>query len=71
MPCGTTIFFLSAAMLIPGTMIISIMGGGTVLQDISTPKGAHDPLIPYWLGCGIVAGGVTVNVFFGGMRGTW
>ncbi len=48
-------------------MIISIMGGGTVLQDISTPKGAHDPLIPYWLGCGIVAVVVTVNVFFGGM----
>ncbi len=66
---GTTIFALSAAMLIP-YMIISIMGGGTVLQDISTPKGAHDPLIPYWLGCGIVAVVVTVNVFFGGMRGT-
>jgi SSS family solute:Na+ symporter len=66
---GTAIFVLSAAMLIP-YMIISIMGGGTVLQDISTPKGAVGPLIPYWLGCGIVAVVVTINVFFGGMRGT-
>ena len=66
---GTAIFALSAAMLIP-YMIISIMGGGTVLQEISTAKGSHDPLIPYWLGCAIVAVVVTVNVFFGGMRGT-
>ncbi|MDB6064774.1 MAG: Sodium/proline symporter [Pedosphaera sp.] len=66
---GTAIFALSAAMLVP-YMIISIMGGGTVLQDISTAKGAHDPLIPYWFGCAIVAVVVTVNVFFGGMRGT-
>ena len=66
---GTAIFVLSAAMLIP-YMIISIMGGGTVLQDISTAKGAAGPLIPYWLGCGIVAVVVTINVFFGGMRGT-
>jgi Na+/proline symporter len=41
-----------------------------VLQDISTPKGSHDALIPYWLGCAIVAAAVTINVFFGGMRGT-
>src|SRR5882724_3949739 len=66
---GTAIFALSASMLIP-YMIISIMGGGTVLQDISTAKGAAGPLIPYWLGCGIVAVVVTINVFFGGMRGT-
>jgi SSS family solute:Na+ symporter len=66
---GTVIFALSAAMLVP-YMIISIMGGGTVLQDISTPAGAHDPLIPYWLGCAVVAVVVTINVFFGGMRGT-
>ena len=65
---GTAIFTLSAAMLIP-YMIISIMGGGTVLEDISAAKG-HDPLIPYWLGCAVVAVVVTVNVFFGGMRGT-
>src|SRR5882724_10968692 len=44
---GTAIFALSAAMLIP-YMIISIMGGGTVLQDISTAKGAAGRLIPYW-----------------------
>src|SRR5580658_1024659 len=66
---GTVIFLLSAAMLVP-YMIISIMGGGTVLQEISTAKGAHDPMIPYWLGCAIVAVVVTINVFFGGMRGT-
>lgn len=66
---GTLIFALSAAMLVP-YMIISIMGGGTVLQEISLAKGAEAPLIPYWLGCAIVAVVVTVNVFFGGMRGT-
>ncbi len=66
---GTLIFALSASMLIP-YMIISIMGGGTVLQEISTAKGSTDPLIHYWLGCAIVAVVVTVNVFFGGMRGT-
>jgi SSS family solute:Na+ symporter len=66
---GTVIFLLSVAMLIP-YMIISIMGGGTVLQDISTPKGSDSPFIPYWLGAAIVALVVTMNVFFGGMRGT-
>jgi SSS family solute:Na+ symporter len=66
---GTVIFALSAAMLVP-YMIISIMGGGTVLQEISTAKGSTDAMIPYWLGCAIVAVVVTVNVFFGGMRGT-
>src|ERR1700761_7552058 len=66
---GTVIFALSAAMLIP-YMIISIMGGGTGLQEISTPTGATVPLIHYWLGCAIVAVVVTINVFFGGMRGT-
>jgi SSS family solute:Na+ symporter len=64
---GTVIFALSAAMLIP-YMIISIIGGGLVLQDISR-TGASPPLIPYWLGCLIVATVVTLNVFFGGMRG--
>jgi SSS family solute:Na+ symporter len=66
---GTVIFALSAAMLIP-YMIISIMGGGTVLSEISADKATHSPLIPYWLGCAVVAVVVTVNVFFGGMRGT-
>src|SRR6266446_2508415 len=47
---GTAIFALSAAMLVP-YMIISIMGGGTVLENISTPKDGGAALIPYWLGC--------------------
>jgi SSS family solute:Na+ symporter len=63
---GTFIFALTAAMLIP-YMIISIIGGGQVLQDISVVNGS--PLIPYWLGCLIVTAVVTINVFFGGMRG--
>jgi len=60
---GTVIFVLSIAMLVP-YMIISIMGGGRVLNDISGTR------VPYWLGCAIVALVVTANVFFGGMRGT-
>jgi SSS family solute:Na+ symporter len=60
---GTIIFALSVAMLVP-YMIISIMGGGRVLADISQEH------IKYPLGCAIVALVVTANVFFGGMRGT-
>jgi SSS family solute:Na+ symporter len=60
---GTVIFVLTVVMLVP-YMIISIMGGGRVLNDIS--HGA----VAYWLGCAIVALVVTANVFFGGMRGT-
>src|SRR6266704_740682 len=45
---GTIIFALSAAMLVP-YMIISIMGGGTVLAQISHTGGTGNPLIPYWL----------------------
>ena len=60
---GTVIFALSVVMLIP-YMIISIMGGGRVLSDISGGR------VEYWLGCAVVALVVTVNVFFGGMRGT-
>ena len=66
---GTVIFALSAAMLVP-YMIISIMGGGTVLADISTSPETHQPIIPYVWGCAIVAVVVTLNVFLGGMRGT-
>src|SRR6059058_3888211 len=51
---GTVIFALSAGMLVP-YMIISIMGGGTVLAHLSDARGTGAPLIPYWLGCGIVA----------------
>jgi SSS family solute:Na+ symporter len=60
---GTVIFVLTICMLIP-YMIISIMGGGRVLADISDGK------VSYWLGCAIVALVVTTGVFFGGMRGT-
>ena len=60
---GTLIFVLSIVMLIP-YMIISIMGGGRVLTDISGGR------VIYPLGCAIVALVVTANVFFGGMRGT-
>src|SRR6266436_1563275 len=66
---GTVIFALSAAMLVP-YMIISIMGGGTVLAQISHVQGGTAPIIPYWLGCAIVAVVVTLGVFLGGMRGT-
>src|SRR5947209_19663569 len=51
---GTIIFALSAAMLVP-YMIISIMGGGTVLAQISHAGVSGSPLIPYWLGCAVVA----------------
>jgi SSS family solute:Na+ symporter len=60
---GTVIFILTIAMLVP-YMIISIMGGGRVLNDIS------DGRVVYPLGCALVALVVTMNVFFGGMRGT-
>src|SRR5437764_12578790 len=66
---GTVIFALSAAMLVP-YMIISIMGGGTVLAHLSDRGSVGAPLIPYWLGCAIVAVVVTMGVFLGGMRGT-
>src|SRR5580765_4017835 len=51
---GTLIFALCAAMLVP-YMIISIMGGGTVLAHLSDQGGTSSPLIPYKLGCAIVA----------------
>lgn len=63
---GTAIFALSVVMLIP-YLIISIMGGGIVLEQISVHNGAT--LIPFKLGCFIVATVVTLNVFLGGMRG--
>src|SRR5947209_4874093 len=65
---GTVLFALSAAMLVP-YMIISIIGGGTVLADLSRDGAGGAPLIPYWLGCLIVTLVVTMVVFFGGMRG--
>src|SRR5260370_42013147 len=66
---GTLIFALSAAMLVP-YMIISIMGGGTVLANISQTDPASGPLIPYWLGCGGGAVVGTLGVFLGGVRAT-
>jgi len=66
---GTIIFALSAAMLVP-YMIISIMGGGTVLAQISHAGPEGNPLIPYKFGCAFVALVVTLGVFLGGMRGT-
>src|SRR2546429_1993414 len=42
---GTAIFALSSIMLVP-YMIISIIGGGLVLQTISATEGSA-PLIPY------------------------
>jgi SSS family solute:Na+ symporter len=66
---GTVIFALSAGMLVP-YMIISIMGGGTVLANLSATGPAHQPMIPYAWGCAVVAVVVTLNVFLGGMRGT-
>jgi SSS family solute:Na+ symporter len=66
---GTVIFAVCAVMLVP-YMIISIMGGGTVLAQLSAGGGGEAPLIPYKLGCAIVAVVVTLGVFLGGMRGT-
>src|SRR5450631_3496850 len=52
---GTLIFILSVVMLVP-YMIISIMGGGRVLTDISGGR------VVYPLGCAVVALVVTANV---------
>jgi solute:Na+ symporter, SSS family len=59
---GTVIFGVSAFMLLP-YLIVSIIGGGTILEALS-----HG-VIPFWLGGAIVALVVMGNVFFGGMRG--
>jgi SSS family solute:Na+ symporter len=40
------------------------------LAHISDVHGTSAPLIPYWLGCAVVAVVVTLGVFLGGMRGT-
>lgn len=59
---GTLIFALTAAMLLP-YLIISIVGGGTILQALTDGK------ISYAAGGAIVALVVMGTVFFGGMRG--
>ena len=66
---GTVIFALSTLMLVP-YMIISIMGGGTVLAHLSDAGGTRPPIISYPIGCAVVAVVVTLGVFLGGMRGT-
>ncbi|HET6248836.1 MAG TPA: sodium:solute symporter family protein [Tepidisphaeraceae bacterium] len=59
---GTIIFLVTAAMLVP-YLIISIDGGGTILQSLTNGK------ISYPIGGAIVALIVMATVFFGGMRG--
>src|SRR5512135_571900 len=65
---GTVIFALSALMLVP-YMIISIMGGGTVLAHLSDVGGTRPPIIPYPVGCAVVAVVVTLGVYPGRPRG--
>ena len=59
---GTFIFLLTAAMMLP-YLIISIVGGGTILEALTN---GH---INYQIGGAIVALVVMGNVFFGGLRG--
>src|ERR1700712_130660 len=59
---GTFMFLLTAAMMLP-YLIISIIGGGTILEALT------DGHIPFAAGGAIVALVVMGNVFFGGMRG--
>jgi SSS family solute:Na+ symporter len=59
---GTLIFLLTSAMLIP-YLIISIVGGGTILSSLT------DGRISYPVGGAIVAIIVMATVFFGGLRG--
>ena len=60
---GTVIFAVQAALLVP-YIVIGVMGGGTALGAISSG------VIPYWVGCALVAIVVMGYVFFGGMKGT-
>lgn len=59
---GTLIFLLTAVMLVP-YLIISIVGGGTILSALT------DGRISYPIGGAIVALIVMATVFFGGLRG--
>lgn len=59
---GTVIFALTAAMMIP-YLIISIIGGGVILETLT------DGRIPFAVSGAIVAIVVMGNVFFGGLRG--
>lgn len=60
---GSFISLVQAALLVP-YIVISVMGGGTVLAAVSGGR------IPYWAGGALVAMVVMSYVFFGGMRGT-
>lgn len=59
---GTFLFALTALMLLP-YLIVSIVGGGTILEGLT------GGLVNYHLAGAIVALVVMGNVFFGGMRG--
>src|SRR5205807_7120685 len=59
---GTVIFLMTAAMLLP-YLIVSIVGGGTILEALT------NGYINYHVAGAIVALVVMGNVFFGGMRG--
>jgi SSS family solute:Na+ symporter len=72
---GTLIFVLTALMLVP-YIIIGVMGGGEVMEALSSYKTVIEgkevttAWIPYWLGSAVVGLVVMSYVFFGGMRGT-
>ena len=59
---GTVLFAMTAAMLLP-YLIVSIVGGGTILEALTGGQ------INYHAAGAIVALVVMGNVFFGGMRG--
>src|SRR5450631_343263 len=59
---GTIIFALSSLMLLP-YLIVSIVGGGTILESLT------GGIVSYHAAGAIVAIVVMGNVFFGGMRG--
>src|SRR6266478_8630069 len=59
---GTVIFLMTAAMLLP-YLIVSVIGGGTILEALTEGHA------PFARGGAIVAIVVMGNVFFGGMRG--
>ena len=76
---GTVIFALTAAMLLP-YIIIALIGGGKVLETLSTyvtyTVQADDSMVPhlghyvsYELGAAAVVLAVSIHIFLGGMRG--
>ena len=76
---GTVIFVLTAAMLLP-YIIIALIGGGKVLETLSTyvtyTVQSDDSMVPhlghyvsYELGAAAVVLAVSIHIFLGGMRG--